>query len=80
MFCPSCGIEVDDIEKAVEEMFRNNGFKISKEALRRFLELVMEHFGEISYDDVDALCHFVEKNFGVREIERRHVEAYFEGF
>jgi hypothetical protein len=62
------------------EKLRLNGVEITIEGLLAFVQLFTEHFGEISDDDVDELCHFVEKNFNTQKIDVEHVKAYFAGF
>ncbi len=83
-FCPSCNLRVPlgmgKVAEMLMERFRLNGFCITPEGLRVFMDLFTEHFGEVNDDDVDELCHFVEKNFDTKIIDADHVKAYFAGF
>lgn len=84
MECPSCNSRIalglGEVERHFMRRFAENGFCISREALEEFLRSFVEHFGEVNEDDVDELCHFVEKVYGVRFIVSEHVRSYFDGF
>ena len=84
MDCPSCNLKLPlgmgRVAEMLMERFRLNGFCITLEGLKTFMDLFVEHFGEICEEDVDELCHFVEKNFNTRMIDVELVKTYFKGF
>lgn len=77
MACPSCNVDPNKMIELILERFVENGFGIKLDALLTFVKRCVEEFGEINLDDVDNLCNFVERKFGVKTIEIEHVESYF---
>ncbi len=83
--CPTCNlsfpVELGEIAEILARRFAENGFCITTEGLRAFIDLFFEHFGEVREDDVDLICDFVRNNFrDVEVIEEKHIKAYFAGF
>ena len=72
-----CNVDPNKMIEMILERFVENGFSIKIDALITFVKRCVEEFGEINLDDVDNLCNFVDKKFGVRKIETKHVESYF---
>jgi hypothetical protein len=76
--CPMCkvSVEMDSISEILMDRFNQNGYTITPEALNVFVEKCIDAFGEVSIDDVDAFCDFVER-IGVFEIDEEIVKNYF---
>jgi hypothetical protein len=77
MHCACCGVDSGRALELLLERFVENGFNIRLNTLIEFVKLCLDEFGEVGFDDVDNFCEFVEKKFGVKEIEMEHVKAYF---
>jgi len=77
--CPNCKVPmlVDVLEEALIERFLENGYMITQEGLKAFIERCVEEFGEISVDDVDAFCEFVSKRYNTKTIDEKIVNEYF---